>query len=193
MPQTVFVSYSAKDKAAADAVVARLEAAGVSCWIAPRDVLPGADWGASILDAIEAAKIMVLIFSGNANASPQIKREVERNHWDARRRAARRLRREEQESANRDPKFTYANGLPLVANPQEMLCRDTTALIATGATPRVIATDNEPVHEESMVFAYLDNQLLAETAPACFGCAGSLQTKKRRQISPAALCEFEFA
>jgi hypothetical protein len=50
----------------------------VRCWIAPRDIVPGADWGASIIDAIHAAKVMVLIFSGHANESEQIKREVER-------------------------------------------------------------------------------------------------------------------
>jgi TIR domain-containing protein len=74
----VFVSHSTKDKEAADAIVAHLESGGVSCWIAPRDIVPGADWGASVLDAIEAARIMVLIFSHNANSSSQIKREVER-------------------------------------------------------------------------------------------------------------------
>jgi hypothetical protein len=74
----VFVSHSVKDKAVADAIVARLEAASVTCWIAPRDVVPGADWGESIIDAIESSRIMILIFSRNADASPQIKREVER-------------------------------------------------------------------------------------------------------------------
>ena len=48
------------------------------CWIAPRDVVPGADWGESIIDAIESSRIMILIFSRSAHASPQIKREVER-------------------------------------------------------------------------------------------------------------------
>jgi len=35
-------------------------------------------WGESIIDAIESSRIMILIFSRNADASPQIKREVER-------------------------------------------------------------------------------------------------------------------
>lgn len=78
MAHDVFVSHSAKDKTVADAMVATLEANAVRCWVAPRDVLPGADWGESIIDAIEASSIMVLIFSRNANESPQIKREVER-------------------------------------------------------------------------------------------------------------------
>jgi hypothetical protein len=74
----VFVSHSVKDKAVAEAIVARLEADSVTCWIAPRDVVPGADWGESIINAIESSRIMILIFSKSANASPQIKREVER-------------------------------------------------------------------------------------------------------------------
>src|SRR5215831_748342 len=78
MAHDVFVSHSVKDKAVAEAVVTRLETDSVTCWIAPRDVMPGADWGESIIDAIESSRIMILIFSRNADASPQIKREVER-------------------------------------------------------------------------------------------------------------------
>ena len=78
MAHDVFVSHSVKDKLVADAIVARLEADSARCWVAPRDVVPGADWGESIVDAIESSRIMILIFSRNANASPQIKREVER-------------------------------------------------------------------------------------------------------------------
>jgi hypothetical protein len=78
MAHDVFVSHSEKDKAVADAVVARLETESVSCWVAPRDIVPGADWGESIINAIESSRIMILIFTQSANASPQIKREVER-------------------------------------------------------------------------------------------------------------------
>ncbi|MBA2433751.1 MAG: toll/interleukin-1 receptor domain-containing protein [Chthoniobacterales bacterium] len=78
MPHDVFVSYSVKDKVVADAIVARLEADSIRCWVAPRDVVPGADWGESIINAIESSRIMVLVFTSSANASPQIKREVER-------------------------------------------------------------------------------------------------------------------
>src|SRR3954469_11539054 len=78
MAHEVFVSYSSKDKGTADAVCAYLEAAGVRCWVAPRDILPGKDWGEAIIEAIEGSRVMVLVFSANANESPQIKREVER-------------------------------------------------------------------------------------------------------------------
>jgi TIR domain len=74
----VFISYSSHDKAAADATCAALEQAGIRCWIAPRDIMPGSDWGGALMDALESCRAMVLIFSSNANSSPQIRREVER-------------------------------------------------------------------------------------------------------------------
>ncbi|MGD0187114.1 MAG: TIR domain-containing protein [Roseiarcus sp.] len=74
----VFISYSSQDKPTADAACATLEGAGIRCWIAPRDILPGTDYGESIVNALENAKVFVLIFSNSANASAQIKREVER-------------------------------------------------------------------------------------------------------------------
>jgi hypothetical protein len=78
MAHDVFISYSAQDKPIADAVCATLEAHGIRCWIAPRDILPGIDWGEAIIDGIAESKMMVLIFSSNANKSSQIKHEVER-------------------------------------------------------------------------------------------------------------------
>jgi Tol biopolymer transport system component len=82
MAHDVFISYSAKNKIAADAACVMLESQGIRCWMAPRDVLPGMEWGECIIDAIEQARIMVLIFSADADASSQIRREVERavNH-----------------------------------------------------------------------------------------------------------------
>ena len=74
----VFISYSSKDKLAADKICTFLEANGIRCWMTPRDVLPGSNWGESIIDAINDAKVMLLIFSANCNASSHIKREVER-------------------------------------------------------------------------------------------------------------------
>jgi hypothetical protein len=73
----VFVSYSHHDKPQADAVCATLEAKGIRCWIAPRDVIPGQEWGAAIVDAIRSSRVMVLVFSSHSNDSPQIRREVQ--------------------------------------------------------------------------------------------------------------------
>ena len=78
MSHDVFISYSSLDKAAADATCAALEGSGIRCWIAPRDIIPGKEWGDAIIEAIHSARVLVLIFSANANTSHQIRREVER-------------------------------------------------------------------------------------------------------------------
>jgi TIR domain len=78
MALDTFISYSSKDKTAADAACAVLERAGIRCWIAPRDIRPGQEYGHSIIEAIDQCRVMVLIFSANANDSRQIHREIER-------------------------------------------------------------------------------------------------------------------
>jgi hypothetical protein len=78
MALDTFISYSSKDKTAADAACAVLERAGVRCWIAPRDIRPGQEYGHAIIEAIDQCRVMVLIFSADANDSRQIHREIER-------------------------------------------------------------------------------------------------------------------
>jgi hypothetical protein len=78
MSSAVFVSYTSRDKPAAEAVVTELEYAGICCWVAPRDIKPGASWAQAVTDAIDASRCMVIIFSGNSNQSNQVLREVER-------------------------------------------------------------------------------------------------------------------
>src|SRR5829696_5903144 len=78
MAHDVFISYSSKDKVVADAACAMLEARGVRCWMAPRDIVPGTEWGAAIVGAIASARVMVLIYTSSSNASPQVRREAER-------------------------------------------------------------------------------------------------------------------
>jgi formylglycine-generating enzyme required for sulfatase activity len=78
MAHDAFISHSSKDRIVADATCAWLESRGIRCWVAHRDILPGASWGSSIIQAIRSSRVMILIFSNHANASPQITREVER-------------------------------------------------------------------------------------------------------------------
>jgi hypothetical protein len=78
MSRDVFLSYSSKDKTAADTICAELEQRGINCWMAPRDIIPGIAWAESIIDALDAARVIVLVLSESANASVQIHREVER-------------------------------------------------------------------------------------------------------------------
>ena len=309
MGKEVFISYSEEDKTAADAVVKRLEAAGAQCWIAPRDIPPGAEWVTSIMKGIGAARIMVLIYSKHANQSGYIEREVGRavdkktyliplrldetpptekleffissyqwlnafpppidpyldqlvqtvravltNSAQVDEPAAKPqndIPRSPQEgdkaSGSNEPetppplpaapqvvlgmpthvhqvsvqsaqgpangmlikvsasvqnaqgrslqfvtRFSYANGPPLYANPQEPFYRDVTGLVATG-TPRASVPSNSEADSEQLmsipyyalnfvwtncyatynlalsVFAYLDDQLVAQTPPVFFG------------------------
>src|SRR5436190_13697810 len=73
-----FISYSSEDKTAANAACAVLEGAGIRCWIAPRDIRAGQEYGTAIIGAIDHCRAMVLVFSSSANASRQIHREIER-------------------------------------------------------------------------------------------------------------------
>jgi len=74
----VFISYSSPDRALANELCQYLEAQGISCWIAPRDVVPGSDFPGSIIDAIDASMVMVLVFSKSSNTSPHVFRELTR-------------------------------------------------------------------------------------------------------------------
>lgn len=74
----VFISCSSKHKSAADAICAVLEADGLRCWIAPRNIVPGKGWADSIVKGLADSRMMLLVFSARTNGSQQIRREVER-------------------------------------------------------------------------------------------------------------------
>jgi polar amino acid transport system substrate-binding protein len=78
----VFISHSSVDKAVADAICHNLESRGIRCWIAPRDVPPGAEFEKSIIDAIGKSRVFVLIFSSHSNGSHHVENEV-RVAWQA--------------------------------------------------------------------------------------------------------------
>ena len=74
----VFISYASHDAEVAQKVCSALEAAGLPCWMAPRDVKAGAQYADAIVRAINQAKAVVLMLSGRAVASSHVAREVER-------------------------------------------------------------------------------------------------------------------
>jgi TolB-like protein len=76
--RTVFVSYASQDAAVANAVVGTLEGAGLACWIAPRNVVPGAIYAGEIVRAINESSLVVLVLSAHAVASPHVGKELER-------------------------------------------------------------------------------------------------------------------
>src|SRR5882757_7212417 len=66
----VFVSYASQDAAIANAVVLALERDGLTCWVAPRDVTPGALYADGIILAINETKVLVLVLPGGSFARP---------------------------------------------------------------------------------------------------------------------------
>src|SRR5260221_7520340 len=76
LPSMVFISHSSKDRETADAICAHLESAGIQCWIAPRDIEPGATWTIGIMQGLDACRALILVFSEHANNSDHVQREV---------------------------------------------------------------------------------------------------------------------
>lgn len=76
MSQHIFISYSTKDAEAGAAVCAALEAGGMSCWIAPRDIPPGGDWASAIVEAFGSVETVVLLLSARSDASPEVQKEI---------------------------------------------------------------------------------------------------------------------
>ena len=72
----IFISYSSKDQKIAETICRALEARGYDCWIAARDVGPGENFQEAIVKALRGARLMLLVFTGNANNSDEIKKEV---------------------------------------------------------------------------------------------------------------------
>ncbi len=76
-----FISHAAADgaKLAAE-LVARLEAAGQICWVAPRDVAAGRTYPAQIMAAIRDCRGVVLLVTPAANHSADVLQEVQVAH-----------------------------------------------------------------------------------------------------------------
>ncbi len=76
MNHDVFISYSSKNKITALAMCHVLEQHRIKCWMAPRDIPAGADYGDVIDEAIMACRVFVIIFSEPAAVSQWVKGEL---------------------------------------------------------------------------------------------------------------------
>ena len=76
MSHQVFISYSSKDKKFAEKIYSFLNKKGISCWISSKDIPAGADYQVCVVEAINTAQIVLLIFSANANSSNEIAKEL---------------------------------------------------------------------------------------------------------------------
>jgi adenylate cyclase len=77
-PASVFISYASHDVGVATALVEVLERNGLTCWIAPRDVRPGALYADAIVRAISGARALVLVLSESSIESSHVGKEIER-------------------------------------------------------------------------------------------------------------------
>jgi hypothetical protein len=76
MAHDVFISYSRANAPIAEAVRAQLEGNGVRCWIDTRDIPPGRKWADELVDGINNARLLLLVFSSDANESQNVLAEV---------------------------------------------------------------------------------------------------------------------
>ena len=76
MNHDVFISYSSKNSAAAQAICHQLEDNNIKCWMAPRDIPVGAKYASVITQAIKECKSVVLVFSEYSAVSPWVESEI---------------------------------------------------------------------------------------------------------------------
>lgn len=72
----VFISYSFANKAIADGICHFLEANGVRCWYAPRDIPHGMDYRAAIMEAIGKVRCFILVYTRDSNDSSDVLNEI---------------------------------------------------------------------------------------------------------------------
>jgi hypothetical protein len=73
-----FVSHAAADAPLAQRICSQLEAGGLRCWIAPRDIAAGHHYAEVIDDALRQSHAIVLLMSAAGMASQHVLRELER-------------------------------------------------------------------------------------------------------------------
>lgn len=76
MKHLVFISYSRKDKEAADMLCEILKENGIDYWIDKEGIYSSSNYKELIVDAIDVSKAVIFISSVNSNASINVVREV---------------------------------------------------------------------------------------------------------------------
>lgn len=73
----VFISFSSKQTEEAERICRMLESHGLSCFISTRDLTPGEEYAAQLVQNLDQASVVVLLLSVASNDSPHVLREVE--------------------------------------------------------------------------------------------------------------------
>ena len=76
MAHDVFISYSTKNSEFAQKAYETLEANGIKCWFAPSNIKTADYFAQEIIDGLNAARAVVLIFSQDAQESKYVNEEI---------------------------------------------------------------------------------------------------------------------
>ena len=76
MDHEVFISYSSANIQTAHAICHALESNRIKCWMAPRDIRPGAEYGDIIEEAIVTCKVFLIVFSETSQISRWVRSEL---------------------------------------------------------------------------------------------------------------------
>jgi hypothetical protein len=76
MSASIFISFASQDLKVATTLCEALETRGFSCWISARDIEPGDNFQSAIVNAIQNAKAMLLVFSAHSNTSNEMTKEL---------------------------------------------------------------------------------------------------------------------
>jgi len=78
VPKPIFISYDTSDSEMAQEVCSMFENAGLPCWIAPRDIPPGREYGEAIIEGLEWTRAYVLVMTQSSFGSRHVMSELER-------------------------------------------------------------------------------------------------------------------
>ncbi|MFZ3116367.1 MAG: toll/interleukin-1 receptor domain-containing protein [Syntrophales bacterium] len=74
----VFISYSTQKYGEETQYFCNLlEGSGIPCWMAPRDIPPGSNWAAGIVNGIENCELLVLMVTEGSVASQEVEKEID--------------------------------------------------------------------------------------------------------------------
>lgn len=119
--KAAFLSHSSSDSSLAIQLCDLLEAQGITCWIAPRDVVLGKPYAEECVRGIEVSAAFVLLASAAAISSVQVLAEVEQAH------------------KRRKPIYTILIGKPQVTKEMDYYISRLHWIEFTGHTPEDIA------------------------------------------------------
>lgn len=76
MPDPIFISFASEDRRFAERIATELQERGFGAWISTKGVRPGENYQEAIVNAIEGARLMLIVFSGYSNNSDEVKKEL---------------------------------------------------------------------------------------------------------------------